>query len=131
MIRWIALPVLALMGCTASAEMQSSEMSRADRELAKALEGRTAGKPQECVSSGFLQGPEIINDRTILYRETGRTVWRNDVIGPCPSLRPSETLIVEIHGSQLCHNDRFRVLPFGGGIPSAPCRLGKFTPYKK
>jgi hypothetical protein len=23
------------------------------------------------------------------------------------------------------------VRSFGGGIPSAPCRLGKFVPYKK
>lgn len=131
MIRWIALPIAALMGCTASAEMQSSELSRADKALAEALEGRTAGKPQECISASFSTGPEIISDKTILYREVGRTIWRNDIIGPCPSLAPMETLIVEIHGSQICHNDRFRVRSFGGGIPSAPCRLGKFVPYKK
>jgi hypothetical protein len=131
MIRWIALPIIALMGCTASAQMQSSEMTRAERDLAKALEGRTAGKPQSCISASFSTGPEIIDDKTILYREVGRTVWRNDLIGPCPSLAPMETIAIEIHGGQICHNDRFRVIPFGGGIPSAPCRLGKFVPYKK
>lgn len=131
MTRWIALPILGLMGCTASAAMQSSAAERADRALADALEGRTAGAPQECISSTFTSGPQVIDSHTILYHETGRTVWRNDIIGDCPSLAPMETIAVEIHGSQICHNDRFTVIPFGGGIPSAPCRLGKFTPYRK
>jgi hypothetical protein len=131
MIRWIALSAAVALGATAGAATQSSQMTKAEKELAKALEGRVAGEAKECISSSFLQGPEIIDDKTILYREVGRTIWRNDVIGPCPSLAPMETLVVEMHGAQLCRNDRFRVLPFGGGIPSAPCRLGKFVPYKK
>ena len=131
MIRWIALPAVALLTCSASAVPQSSQLTRAERELAKELEGRTAGAPVECISTGFNDGPEIINDKTIVYHEVGRTVWRNDIIGPCPSLAPQESIAIELHGSQICHNDRFRVLPFGGGIPSAPCRLGKFTPYRK
>lgn len=131
MIRWMALPLIAALGCTASSGMQSGELSRADKALEKALAGRTAGEPQECISPEFASGPEIISDKTILYSQVGKTVWRNDIIGPCPSLGPNETIIVEMHGGQLCHNDRFRVLPFGGGIPSAYCRMGKFVPYRK
>ncbi|MBO9713570.1 DUF6491 family protein [Sphingomonas sp.] len=130
MMRLMALPLAALLGCTASTAMQS-EPSKSDLALAKALEGRTAGKAEECISASFTSGPEIIDSKTVLYSEVGRTVWRNDIIGDCPSLKPSETIAIEIHGGQICHNDRFRVIPFGGGIPSAPCRLGKFTPYRK
>ena len=129
MKKWMALPIVALLTCTAGASAQDPE-TRAELELVKALEGLTPGTPQECISATFTQGPEIINDQTILYRE-GRKVWRNDLIGKCPSLKPSETIAIEVNGGQICHNDRFRVIPYGGGIPSAPCRLGKFVPYKK
>jgi hypothetical protein len=131
MIKWFALPVLLAMGCTASAGMQSSRADRAERELAKALEGRVAGEPQSCISSSFTNGPQVISDKTLLYRPVGKTVWRNDIIGSCPSLGPNETIVLEIYGGQICANDRFRVINPGVNIPSASCRLGKFVPYKK
>ncbi|MCH7863407.1 MAG: hypothetical protein IH998_17535, partial [Proteobacteria bacterium] len=59
------------------------------------------------------------------------TLWRNDLASSCPGLRPYPTLIVEVHGSQLCRNDRFRVLDPGSSIPGAYCMFGKFTPYEK
>jgi hypothetical protein len=130
MIRWIALPIIALLGCAASAEMPQSQVARADRDLAAALKGRTPGAPQACISNGFLSNPQVIGDQTILYNE-GRTVWRNDLETKCPSLDPSATLVVEINGGQICHHDRIRVIEPGSSIPSMPCMLGKFTPYRK
>ena len=41
------------------------------------------------------------------------------------------TMIVEMHGSQLCRNDLFRMNEAGSSIPNAYCRFGKFTPYSK
>lgn len=127
----IALGAVALIACTASAEIQTESISRADRELADALKGRTAGEPVDCINSSFAQGPQIIDEDTLLYRESGRTVWRNELPASCPSMRPMDTLIVEMHGSQLCRNDRFRVIDSGSSIPSAYCRFGKFVPYRK
>ena len=97
--------------------------------LADVLAGRVAGKPVECVDTSRLNGPQIIDDKTLIYRESGRRIWRNDLIGPCPGLSPMDTLITDIYGSQLCRNDHFRALSPGGRIPGAYCRLGNFTPY--
>jgi hypothetical protein len=126
MIRWIALPIVVMIGCGAA----PTQLSRADRDLAAALKDRTAGEPKTCISNGFLSNPQIISDKVILYNE-GRTLWRNDVETRCPSLNSDATLIVEINGGQICEHDRIRVLDRGSSIPSAPCRLGKFTPYRK
>ena len=131
MIRWIALPVIASLACTASAALHPGQVTRADRELSQALEGRVPGKPVECISTGFDSGPQIIDNRTIVYRPVGKTVYRNDLAYDCPSLEPLSTMVIEIHGSQLCRNDRFRVISPGMSIPSMECRLGKFTPYTK
>lgn len=95
------------------------------------LAGRITGPPAECINLSTAQGPQIVDQHTILYRESGRRVWRTGPIGACPSLEPVSTLVVDVYGGQLCRNDRFRVLRSGETIPSAYCRFDTFTPYDK
>jgi hypothetical protein len=120
----IPLAALGLLGAAAPAAPREDA-------LASALAGRVAGTPVDCVDHARLGGPQIIDEKTLIYRESGRRIWRNDLIGSCPGLRPMDTLIVDVFGSQLCRNDHFRALTPGTTIPSAICRLGKFTPYDK
>lgn len=94
------------------------------------LAGRVAGAPRQCIDVSATTGPDIVDSQTILYRRNASTLYRTTVEG-CPSLRPMATLIVEMYGSQLCRNDRFRVLEPGVAIPSAPCRFDDFVPYTK
>jgi hypothetical protein len=127
----IMLGALALAGCTANSEMQASRQAEAGRDLADALKGRVAGKPQDCISSsGSVNGPQIIDARTILYRD-GKRVWRNELASACPSLDPDDILVIELHGSQICKNDMFRPVDRGSQIPGPFCRFGQFTPYVK
>jgi len=133
-MRSLALVVpaaLALAGCAASSEIQASQAAEAQKDLAAVLDGRVAGTPRDCISVTDSDSPQIIDNQTIVYKPLGRTVWRNDLGSSCPGLRPYTTLIVEVHGSQLCRNDRFRVLDPGSTIPNAYCMFGKFTPYEK
>lgn len=130
MNRWMILPAIALIGCTSAAAFQSSTVDRADRALANEIKDRTPGTPVNCISSSGTGGPQIIDRNTILYRE-GRTVWRNELPAECRSLEPGNTMIIEVHGGQLCQNDKFRVIEPGSSIPGQYCRLGKFTPYRK
>jgi len=126
----IIIGALALAGCAANAELQKAEDARASRELADALKDRVAGEPQDCISNNALQGPQVIDSRTILYTQ-GRRVWRNDLLAECPGLRPFNTLIVEVHGSQICRHDRFRAVEPGARIPGPYCSFGRFTPYER
>lgn len=102
-----------------------------DDPLAKELAGRVAGQPVDCVNLSRLNGPTIIDENTIIYRENGRRIWRNDLAGECRGLRPLSTLVVDVYGSHLCRNDHFRALEPGSSIPTAYCRLGSFTPYDR
>jgi hypothetical protein len=99
--------------------------------LASELAGRIPGKPVDCVENSRLMGPQIIDQRTILYRENGGRTWRNDLPETCHSLGPSSILIVELYGSQLCRNDQFRTREPQSIIPGGYCRFGAFTPYDK
>lgn len=93
------------------------------------LAGRIAGPAVDCVDQSRVNGPEIVDDRTILYRQSLKRVWRNDLTAACGGLRPSATLIVEIYGNQLCRGDLLRTREPGSILPGPICRLGKFTPY--
>lgn len=120
---------LAVVAATAAGAAISHNDDEAKRDLAKALAGHVPGKTVECIDPKFANGPQIISHDTLLYRQ-GSTIWKANVIGPCPSLEEGVTVINDIYGGRLCHNDKFRTLAPGESIPSAYCRLGNFTEYK-
>ncbi|GAA0327329.1 hypothetical protein GCM10009087_41980 [Sphingomonas oligophenolica] len=124
----LKLPLLALALLATGA--MAADSDREARDLAKALAGRTPGKPFDCVNPSWAGGPQIIGNRTLIYRETGR-VLRNDLPEACPGLDEDSIIVSEIHGSQLCKGDLFYTLQRGSRIPGPHCRLGKFTPYEK
>ncbi len=95
------------------------------------LAGRVAGAPVRCITLQQLNGPEIVDSQTILYRQSGKRIWKTGPLGECASLRPFDTLIVDVYGGQLCRNDRFRTVSNGMSIPSGSCRFRDFTPYDK
>lgn len=119
-----------LAGCTASAEQSASRQAEAEKDFADAIGDRQPGTPQNCINPGMNDGPRIIDRRRVIYRQ-GPRLWVNTLEAECPNLEPYNTLIVEMHGSQLCRNDQFRVLEPGNRIPGPYCRFGKFTPYSK
>ncbi|WP_419808746.1 hypothetical protein [Sphingomonas sp.] len=94
------------------------------------LAGRAAGPARECIDLDRVQGPEIVDRRTILYRENGRRIWQTGPVGTCGLMRTGDALIVELYGRQICRNDRFRVRS-GGTILGATCRFTSFVPYDK
>lgn len=93
------------------------------------LAGRVAGTAVRCIDIARIQGPTIVDADTILYRQSGKRIWRTGPVGSCPPLRPLATMIVDVYGGQLCRNDRFRLVEPGLSIPSASCRFRDFTPY--
>lgn len=94
------------------------------------LAGRVAGPAQACLDIDRVQGPEITDAHTIVYRQNSRRLWRTAADGACPSLRSGDGLIVEVHGRRICRGDRFRVRS-SGYIDASVCRFGAFVPYDK
>lgn len=130
----LLIGAVMLSGCVSMGEGSQRGRDAAEaREasaLAKVLDGRVAGTPQNCISTMSTNGPQIIDARTLLYRQ-GRKVWRNDLPESCPGLDDDDLLVIEIHGSQLCRNDRFYANSRMSVVPGPSCRLGSFTPYVK
>jgi len=131
-MRWALVTIAAVLvaGCAASAEQSTSQQARAARDLAKAIGDRKAGAPIDCINSSTSDGPQIIDHKTVIYRQ-GQRIWVNRLEAECPGLEPFNTMLVELHGSQICRNDQFRVIQPGSSIPGPYCRFSKFTPYSK
>jgi hypothetical protein len=122
------LPMLMLVaGCAATT---ADGDSRENRELAAELAELTPGTPQACVPTRPGRSMQIIDRRTIVYRDFN-TVYVNRLDADCPGLRPHNTLVVEVHGSQYCRGDRVRAIEPGSTIPGPLCVLRDFTPYRR
>ena len=124
-MRYLIL-ALTLAGCMDS----RMEPSREEVGLARDLEGRTAGAPQDCIASTPGTGLDIVSSDTLVYR-SGSTIWVNRIEGGCPGLRPFSQLIIEpTSAGRYCRGDRVRGLEAGTSIAGPICPLGPFTPYR-
>jgi len=123
------LPLLLILaGCAAPG---AQGPTRDQEELSRELAGRVAGAPERCISATPASaGLTIVDKRTLTYRQGG-TIWVNRLESECPGLRPLDTLIVEVQGSQYCRLDRFRSVSGGSTIAGPTCFLGDFTPYRR
>lgn len=124
-----ALPILVsatLVGCTAEPPRQPV--------AAAAVAGA-----QECIHLDQVTARRVQPPNSVVF-DVGPVSYRNDLIGPCPSIaRLGESASIELEsplGKQLCRNDHIRVFDpvetKATGIRSAPlCRLGVFVPVPR
>ena len=126
MIRMIPA-LLLLAGCATVTQPASGP----DPRLAAALEGRVAGRPQNCIRLDQATGNEIYRD-AILYRPSRRTFWLADAPGCGSSRGHNDFILVQnVFGSQLCRGDIVRMVERAGGFGAGACAIRGFTPYTK
>lgn len=127
----LATGAAALIG-TASAE-QVSRSPKAQEELAKALAGRVAGQPVDCINDFRSQVKmTVIDDNTLLFRD-GRVVYLQSPPGGCANISNKTNALTTRRSSsnQLCAGDINQVVQPSSGIFRGSCAFGQFVPYKK
>ncbi|MBT0667870.1 hypothetical protein HT136_05755 [Novosphingobium profundi] len=101
-----------------------------EEQLAKMLEGRTAGEPVNCIPHSGTTDTTVIKKTAIVYR-VGSTLYVNRPRNP-ERLDDDDILVTRLWGSQLCSVDtvqlRDRMAP---GMWNGFVALDKFVPYKK
>ena len=124
------LPVLA-----SCAPMDSTPQPLTDKQsalLAKALNGKVAGEPVNCISDFNATNLIRVSDDILLYRVSGRLVYQNRLRSSCPGLaRDSDIIVSEQFGSQKCRGDLLKLVDRTSGIQGPVCSLGEFVPYLK
>lgn len=123
---------LCLIGGMLIAAASPAQSARPDPEarLAKALEGRVAGKPVDCIPQYRIQSSEIFERTAILYK-AGSTWYLNRPVSGRNFLSRGDVLLTDTHSSDLCSVDIVRLLDSGSHFPTGSLGLGQFVPYTK
>jgi len=128
----LSLGVATILAACSTAVGQEARSPDAQRELDKALAGRTPGKPVECIGNFRTSNMHVIDDWTILFRE-GRTIYLQNPEGGCSGIGSgSNTLVTRLYGTgQLCRGDINHVVDLHTGIAGGACVFTPFVPYTR
>ena len=137
-MRIYTLPVLiagalSLGSCVTSSTDQSPKplTEKQAKQLDKALKGKVAGKPVNCISNFGNVSSVRISDDIMLYNPGGSTVYKNELRRTCRGLADDDDIIVIRNtGSSYCKNETFQLVDRFSGIPGPVCSWGEFVPYR-
>ena len=73
----------------------------------------------------------VIDDNTVLFRETSSRIWRNELQGVCSGLASGHTLVLRSSGGSLCRGEIGEVTDLRTGVTYGSCTLGDFVPYTR
>lgn len=100
-------------------------------KAAKALAGRTAGKPESCIRLHDVRSSQIVDESAIIY-EISRKRWMvNFPAGGCAALRSDRAIVTRTPSDQLCRGDIARIIDPPAPIEFGSCGLGDFVPYTR
>lgn len=128
----IAVPLMLVSAC---GEVDSTPAPLTDKQaslLTRELEGKVAGAPVNCISDFNADDMVRVSDNILLYRVSGRLVYKNTLRSSCRGLaRDTDIVVTEQFGGQKCRGDLVRLVDRTSGIPGPVCSLGEFVPYRK
>ena len=103
-----------------------------EAKLAKMLDGRVAGKTQDCIFLPTIRSTRVIDKTAIVY-DAGRTLWVNRPRSGAESLDDDDVLVTDLRGSgsSLCSVDIVQLHDRYSHFYSGFVGLGEFVPYKK
>lgn len=101
-----------------------------EAELARALQGRVAGDPVDCIDTYRIRSSRIIDDTAILY-DAGSVIYVNRPRAGAESLDRWDTLVTRLHEPRLCSIDTVRLLDSSTRFETGVVFLGEFVPYRR
>lgn len=124
-------PIMLVAAAAAlAAPVQAAPRLTPDQQLAKALDGRVAGKPVSCIDPRANSDSRVINKTAIIYG-SGRTIYLQKPAN-ATSLRDDDILVTELRGGgQLCDLDIVRLHDRNGMFFRGFVNLEKFVPYTR
>jgi hypothetical protein len=117
-------------GAGSAIAAKPTAQQNAEARLSKALEGRVAGKPVDCIPLRQIQSSQIF-DRTAILYQVGSTWYVNRPTSGANFLDRNDILVTDTRSSDLCSIDIVRLLDSSTRFPSGTLGLGKFVPYTK
>jgi hypothetical protein len=102
----------------------------AQQQLDKALAGRVAGKPVNCIDPRVNDSTLVIDKTAIVYG-SGRTVYLQRPVN-AESLSDDDIMVTRLWGNgQLCNIDTVSLIDRSGGFYRGFVGLNEFVPYTR
>lgn len=101
-----------------------------EAELARAVEGRIAGEPVDCIDMHRVQSSRIIPRTAIVY-DTGGVIYVNRPRAGAESLSQWDIQVNRLWSSRLCSIDTVQLIDQGSHSYSGTVFLGEFVPYRR
>lgn len=119
-------------GCAHGGTSAATQAAQNEADLAKALSGRVAGPPQECVDLRELGGNKSYGRDVIVFSGgLDDVVWVNRPPAGCNGLDFGRALKTLTTTTRLCRGDIVTVYDPSSGTEFGGCGLGDFTPYRR
>ena len=122
----LAASLLLVTGSNAAAKPKLDPEAR----LAKALQGRVAGEPVDCIQLSRVNSTQII-DRTAIIYDAGSTLYVNRPRAGLEDLDRWDMMVTKSFSSQLCSIDVVRLFETGSHLETGTVFLGEFVPYRR
>lgn len=111
------------------------DIELSDKEQAayeKALDGRTAGKPKQCISRAEQRNMTVISDDILIFGSSrnGKTLYVNKPHLGCNGAKHNVLTFIR-PDTPLCSGQVVRVDDAISNTPVGSCALGEFIPYVK
>lgn len=121
----------ALLTTSVQAQAASKPRETGEEKLAKAIEGRIAGKPVNCINFRDIRSSRIISGTAIIYEGSNGTLYVNRPASGASTLRTGDALVTRTSLSQLCNVDIVRLLDTASRFERGSIGLGQFVPYPR
>lgn len=122
---------LAATGAPAAARSSAELDAVGQAKLDKAIAGRIAGKPVDCINQRQIQSSEVIDHTAILYRMIGGQLYVNQPDGGRESLDRDDVLVTKTYSTELCSIDTVQLIDRYSHFYRGFVGLGPFVPYSK
>lgn len=126
-----ALPLALIAAMAFTAQPAAARNASPEAKLARAIEGRVAGEPVDCLYLRDIRSSRIIDDTAILYETTGGTLYVNRPRSGETSLDSRDVMITDTHSPRLCNIDVVRLVESSTFMQTGFVMLGDFVPYRK
>lgn len=124
----LAVSLSALVASPAAAAPERTD--RGEARLAKMLDGRVAGAPEDCIRDFAQEGMTAIDGVGFVFRR-GDTLWVNRPAAANFVDDGDLPVIEKWSSSQLCVHDRVEMRDRLSLIPGPVLTLGEFVPFRR
>ena len=121
--------IAASLVATGATAVQARERDP-EAQLARALGGRVAGEPVNCIDLHRIRSSRVIEHTAILY-DAGSVIYVNRPRNGADQLNRFDTLVTRTPSTQLCSVDVVHTVDLSSNTFTGSVFLDEFVPYRR